>query len=156
MMARAKAALRQDKAALGRLPEWDLSDLYPGPEAPSLATDLDRAEREAKSCRARWAGRLAVVTGAELAQAIAEYERIDEILARAMSFAQLMHAKDVADPEIGKFYQSIQERTNKISSELLFFTLEINRLEDGQLEPRLADAALARYRPWLRDIRVFR
>ena len=43
-----------------------------------------------------------------------------------------------------------------ISSHLLFFTLELNRLDDAALEQKLADPALARWRPWLRDLRVFR
>jgi oligoendopeptidase F len=39
---------------------------------------------------------------------------------------------------------------------LLFFTLEINRLEEADLEAKLTDPVLARYRPWLRDVRAFR
>ncbi|MBI1777434.1 MAG: M3 family oligoendopeptidase [Proteobacteria bacterium] len=154
-MARAKPAERP-QAALGRLPEWDLRDLYPSPDSPELARDLDGAERAAKAFREAWAGRLAAASGGDLARAIADYERIDETLARASSYAQLLHAKDVANPEIGKFYQSVQERTNSIASELLFFTLELNRLEEAELQTKLADAKLGRYRPWLRDIRVFR
>ncbi len=53
-------------------------------------------------------------------------------------------------------YQTMQERTNTISTSLLFFTLELNRLDDAALEAKEADPALARYRPWLRDIRAFR
>src|SRR5258708_1108492 len=154
-MASARAAGRKP-AELGPLPEGDLSDLYPGPDSPALAADLEGAQGAAKAFRKRWAGRLAGLAGAELAEAIGAYERIDETLACANSYAQLMHAKDVASPEIGKFYQSVQERTNTIASDLLFFTLEINRLEDAELTAKLADPKLARYRPWLRDIRVFR
>ncbi len=60
------------------------------------------------------------------------------------------------DPETGRFFQTMQERTNAISTTLLFFTLELNRLEDADLEVKLADPQLARYRPWLRDTRAFR
>jgi len=50
----------------------------------------------------------------------------------------------------------MQERTNSVSTALLFFTLELNRLDEADLEAKLSDPALAHYRPWLRDIRAFR
>ena len=73
-----------------------------------------------------------------------------------MSYASLVHAGNLSDPEIGRFYQTMQERTNAVSTALLFFTLELNRLDDAELDAKLADPALAHYRPWLRDIRAFR
>jgi oligoendopeptidase F len=60
------------------------------------------------------------------------------------------------DPLVGKFFQGIQERVNGISTHLLFFTLELNRIEDDALAAKLKTPELARYAPWLRDIRVFR
>jgi oligoendopeptidase F len=139
------------------LPVWDLSDLYRSAEDPSLATDLDRAEADAKGFADRHSGRLAGLSGDQLAAAIAAYERIEEMLGRAMSFAQLIFAADAQDAANGRFYQTVQERVTAISSHLVFFTLELNRLDDRLLESKLeASAALARWQPWLRDLRVFR
>ena len=73
-----------------------------------------------------------------------------------MSYAQLLFSGDSTDARIGQFYQTTTERVTAISSHLLFFTLELNRLDEAALEEKLADPALARYRPWLRDLRVFR
>jgi oligoendopeptidase F len=73
-----------------------------------------------------------------------------------MSYAQLLFSGDSNDPEIGRFSQSMNERVTAISSDLIFFTLELNRLDDSVLDARLADPALAVWRPWLRDLRVFR
>ncbi len=36
----------------------------------------------------------------------------------------------MSSPEIGRFFQNMQERANAIATLLLFFTLELNRLED--------------------------
>ena len=141
---------------LGDLPVWDLSDLYPGPQAPELTRDLETAAAEAKAFQAEYQGRLAALDGDALAAAIGRYEAIEEVLGRVMSYAQLVHAGDMGDAEAGRFYQNMQERTTDISTALLFFTLELNRLEDAELEAKLASQALARYRPWLRDIRAFR
>ncbi|MDJ0948937.1 MAG: M3 family oligoendopeptidase [Alphaproteobacteria bacterium] len=138
------------------LPEWDLADLYPGPDAPQLQSDLDDTNAAAAAFKDRYQGKLAELSGAELAAAIGEYERIDETLARLMSFAQLLYAGDMSDVEIGRFSQNVQEKVTNISSLVLFFTLELNRLDDKDLDDKLADPGLARYRPWLRDIRVFR
>ncbi len=138
------------------LPVWDLRDLYPAPDSPELAADLDAAAAAAKSFSAQYAGMLAGLPGASLAAAIAEYERIDEVLGRVMSYAQLLFSGDSTDPHLGKFYQSKTERATVISSDLLFFSLELNRIDDAVLEQRLADPLLARWRPFLRDLRVFR
>ena len=143
--------------ALESLPEWDLDDLYPGRDSKQLKDDLDRAESEARAFRADFEGRRAGLAGDSRAGAIGRYEAIRERLGRAMSYAQLVHAGDMSDPEIGRFYQTLQERTTAIGSELLFFGLELNRVDEDALEAKLkASGALARYRPWLRDLRASR
>ncbi len=141
---------------LGPLPEWDLADLYPGRDSPELTRALAGLGTEAAAFRSRYQGRLAELSGAELGAAVGEYERLQEVAGRIVSYAELMRAGNVADPEIARFFQTMHERITEISSELLFFTLEINRLEDGDLDAKAADPALARYRPWLRDVRAQR
>ncbi len=138
------------------LPSWDLSDLYPGPDSKELAADFARAEADAQAFAARFEGKLAALTGAALAEAIAGYEQIEEILGRIMSYAQLLFAGDSTDAVLGKFYQTATERVTAISSHLIFFGLELNRLDDADLDQKLADTKAARWAPWLRDLRVFR
>src|SRR5882724_6402155 len=156
MLARvAEVAKGQATAMLGALPEWDLSDLYPGPDSEALRRDLTELADAAETFRARYQGRLSDLSGAELGAAVETYERLQEKIGRIMSYASLVHAGDLADPEIGRFYQTMQERTNAVSTTLLFFTLEINRLEEAEFEAKLTDSGLAHYRPWLRDTRAF-
>ncbi|HJS87688.1 MAG TPA: M3 family oligoendopeptidase [Acetobacteraceae bacterium] len=138
------------------LPAWDLSDLYPSLDSPALARDLEQAEAEARAFAAAHAGRLARLSSRELGAAIAAYERVEERLGRLASYAQLLFASDSTDAAIGQFYQTITERVTAISSHLIFFTLELNRLDDAALEAKLDDPAAARWAPWLRDLRVFR
>ncbi|WP_376093249.1 M3 family oligoendopeptidase [Roseomonas sp. CCTCC AB2023176] len=150
-------AERPGSSSAVALPEWDLSDLYARPDDPRLAADLDRAEAEARDFEASYAGRLATLSGDALAGAIATYERIEEVLGRVMSYAQLLFSGNAQDAANGRFYQTMGERVTGIGSHLLFLTLELNRLEDDLLDRRMSEsAALARYRPWLRDLRVFR
>ena len=144
------------EAALGKLPNWDLTDLYAAVDSPALAGDLDRAAADAEAFQAAHAGKIAELDGAALGQAIADYEGLQERLGRVMSYAYLVYAGDMADPEVGKFFQSVQERVNAITSHLLFLSLELNRIDDDELAAKLAAPELARYAPWVRDIRVFR
>ena len=151
------AALATDAAnAPSPLPAWDLSDLYPAVDSPQIAADLAAAETDAAAFQARYAGALATLTGADLAAALTEYERIEEVLGRVMSYAQLQFSGDSTDGAIGKFMQSCSERVTAISSHLIFFSLELIRLEDAALERQAADPAMARWQPFLRDLRVFR
>jgi len=141
---------------LGGLPEWNLDDLYPGMASPELEADLAAAQAEADAFAARYRGRLASLDGAGLAEAIRGYERLDERLARAMSYADLVHSGNMMDNAVGRFYQSTQERVTDISSVTLFFTLELNRIDDAVIERQIADPALAHYVPWLQDLRAYR
>jgi oligoendopeptidase F len=138
------------------LPTWDLGDLYPAPDSPAVEADLVKADQAAQAFAGRLQGELAGLSGAALASAISDYERIEEVLGRLMSYAQLLFSGDSTNAVVGRFYQTISERVTAISSHLLFFALELNRLDDATLEQKLADPALARWRPWLRDLRVFR
>ena len=90
----------------------------------------------------RWKGKLAGLSGDVLGKAIAEYEAIDEIMGRVMSYAQLVYAGNVSDPEIGQFYQSMQERVNDISADILF-SLELNEIDDKTVAKQLKSAPAA-------------
>jgi oligoendopeptidase F len=142
--------------AVDELPAWDLSDLYPAPDSAAVKADFTAAESSALAFEAAAAGRLAAMSGRDLAAAIRQYESIEEILGRLSSYAQLLFAGDSTDAGIGRFYQTVMERVTAISSHLLFFTLELNRLDDAVLDAKLSDPALAHWAPWLRDLRVFR
>jgi len=141
---------------LGPMPQWDLADLYPSPDCPQLKADLDAAERDARRFESDYQGRLAELDGETLGAAVAEFERMSERLYRIMAFASLRYASDLTNAENAKFNQTMQERVTEISSHSLFFTLEINRLDDDAIKAKLASPRLAHYVSWLRDLRAFK
>ena len=149
-------SVSENAAELGPLPQWDLSDLYPGRDSAALKAALADSESGAKQFRSRYEGKLAALSGADLAGAIRSYEQLQETLGRVMSYAYLDYCTAMTDAETGRFFQNMQEKVNAISTELLFFTLELNRIEDAELEKKLKTPALAHYEPWLRDTRAFR
>ncbi|TVR97500.1 MAG: M3 family oligoendopeptidase [Rhodospirillales bacterium] len=148
--------MRSAEGVSMEIPAWNLGDLYAGPDDPALAAALDDARRDSEAFHAAYAGRLALLSGEELGTAIARYENIMERLQRVLSYAQLYFAEDMSDPERGRFQQTIQEHYNAITVELLFFTLELNRIDDTVLDSQCSHPLAAKYRPWLRDQRVFR
>jgi oligoendopeptidase F len=153
-----KQAAREESDAL---PVWDLSDLYAAVDAPEVAADLEISARLSAEFEQHYKGKLAELAagpdgGTALAEAIAEFERIEERMGRLASFAGLLYSADTSDPLRAKFYGDLQDPLTTISTRLLFFTLELNRLEDELLEAALEAPALAAYRPWLEDLRLER
>ncbi len=149
------------KTALGKLPEWNLNDLYSGLDDPAIKRDLDRVDAECVEFEAAYKGKLAELTGgagggAALAAVVRRYEAIDDLMGRLGSYAGLVHAGDTVDPARTKFYGDMADRMTAASTHLLFFTLELNRIDDALLEAAMADPALGHYRPWLEDVRRYR
>jgi oligoendopeptidase F len=152
-MPRSAAASTSDRAELGALPEWNLADLYPAPDSSALRRDLERADRDTQSFAQKWQGRLADLPGAELAAAIADYEALSDLIGRVGSYASLYYVGDTTDPARQKFYGDINQRLNELTTRLIFFELELNRIDDKRLAEALQTPALAHYRPWLEDLR---
>lgn len=151
--AAAEAAATTEPAA--GLPTWDLRDLYAAPDCPELQADLDWAMAAAEDFRERTAGRLKDCDGEGLGAAIAAYEAIVERLHKVMGYAQLRFAENMADPERGRFLQTMQERYNAVSAKTLFFNLELNRLPQEVIEAQLAHPAAGHYARWVYDSRAF-
>ncbi|MCX5496587.1 M3 family oligoendopeptidase [Kaistia dalseonensis] len=149
------AAAQTADTALGVLPEWNLADLYPGMDSPVLLADLEKAAADSIAFETRWKGRLEDLARAGgLAEVVIEYEALDELLGRIVSYAGLVYSGDTTDPVGAKFYGDVQQKITDASTHLLFFTLELNRVEDAVLQHAMAhDPKLAHYRPWVEDVR---
>ena len=133
---------------LGALPEWDLSDLYTSPDAPELARDMDWLAAECAAFAADYEGKLAGLDAAALLRAVQRYEEIDIVAGRIMSFAGLRYYQNTTDSARAKFMSDCQDKITDITTPLVFYGLEFNRLEDGHLAGLLAaNADLARYKP---------
>ena len=143
-------------AEVGDLPKWGLSDLFPAPDAPELESALADCRAAAKRLQDTYEGKIANLDGDAFGEEIAAFESFQEAVGRILSFANLHHSAALDDPEAGKFAQTVQERVNDILTHTVFFTLELNRIDDGSLAGKLGAAKASRYRPWVRDQRVWR
>ncbi|WP_420860709.1 M3 family oligoendopeptidase [Algirhabdus cladophorae] len=132
----------------GDLPEWDLSDLYPGPDSPELARDLDWLEKACADFASSYEGNLANLDAAGMLKCVTDYEAIDIIAGRIMSFAGLQYYQMTTDGDRAKFMADMQDKITNFTTPLVFFSLEFNRLDEGNLADLLAENAdLARYKP---------
>ena len=143
---------------LGPLPQWRLGDLYPGMQSPEFSADMGRAAEGAEAFARDHQGKLAEIlagdeAGKKLFEIIAAYEALQDVMGRLMSFASLIYAGDTSDAAGAKFYGDAQEKITDIARSLLFFELELNRLDDAKLEAAIKGSPLEHYRPWLEDIR---
>jgi oligoendopeptidase F len=142
----------------GKLPEWNLADLYAGIDAPEVARDLAKMDSDCVAFETDYKGKLAEHTTREdggkwLAEAVRRYEAIDDLAGRLGSYAGLIHAGDSVDPAISKFYGDVSERLTGASTHLLFFALELNRIDDAVIERAMEAGELGHYRPWIEDLR---
>ncbi|HHB82730.1 MAG TPA: M3 family oligoendopeptidase [Devosia sp.] len=137
------------------MPEWDLSDLYPGTDSIEFKNDLKKAETDAEDFETHFKGKLEDLTkSGNLIDAIEAYESLSDLTGRIGSFAYLNYAKNTADPDRAKFLGDCQEALTNLSSKLIFFSLELNRIEDKLLEDALAaKGKLSRYKPWFDELR---
>ncbi|CCM76388.1 M3 family oligoendopeptidase [Rhizobium mesoamericanum] len=154
----ASSAASATDAALGDLPTWKLQDLYPSATSTAFTGDMEKAGRQAIAFEEKWKGKLADAAtkeGAEgIGQALKEYEALDEIIGRLGSFAGLTYFSDTSNPVNGKLYGDAQAKITEFSSHLLFFALELNRIDDAIIDACMAhDPDAGHYRPWLIDLR---
>ena len=142
---------------LGDLPEWDLSDLYSSQDAPELSRDLQWLDQECASFAVDYAGQLAHLDAEEMLNCVLRNERINTIAGRIMSFAGLRYYQLTVDGDRTKFMSDMQEKITDFTTPLVFFTLELNRIDDAALQALLnANDALARYQPVFDRIRAMK
>ncbi|GMB83573.1 M3 family oligoendopeptidase [Shinella zoogloeoides] len=145
-------------AELGDLPGWNLADLYPSPASPEFKADMQKAETGALAFEAKWKGKLDAATektgDAGIGAAVREFEALEDVMGRLISFAGLTYFTNTTEPANGKFYGDVQAKLTDLGAHLLFFSLELNRIADERIEAALThDVLAAHYRPWIEDLR---
>ncbi|WP_147106474.1 M3 family oligoendopeptidase [Tateyamaria sp. syn59] len=142
---------------LGDLPEWNLDDLYTGEDAAELKRDLDWLEEACKSFASDYEGKLDTLDAKGLLDCIQRQERINQVAGRIMSYAGLRYYQLTTDADRAKFMSDCQEKITNFTTPLVFFTLELNRLEDDHLDAAMsASEELARYKPVFDKIRAMK
>ena len=143
-------------AAARALPSWNLGDLYSGLDDPAIGRDLHGVQERCEAFARAYDGKVEKLSAQALAEALAEYERLQELMGRLGSYAQLSFSVAMTDPAIAKFSQDVQEKLTTASTHVLFFTLALNKIAEKDLQQKLKNPELQHYAPYLRDVRAFR
>src|SRR4051812_26284190 len=146
---------RKTAAKVGQLPEWNLSDLYSGIDAPEVGHDLEKMDSECVGFETEYKGKLAVQAaqdsgGKWLAEAGRRYEAIDDLAGGLGFFAGVVHGGASLDRGFPKFYGDVSDRLTAAWLRLVFFALELNRIDDAVSEHAMQTPELANYRPWIK------
>lgn len=134
------------------LPSWDLTDFYTSPKDPSIQKDLDQLNKDCTEFSQNYSGQFTEKSceGRQLHQAIQDLESIEELMGKLMSYAYLNYATQVNNPEAQQLYQRLQEQLTSLSSHLIFFSLDLNKIGDSLLEKAYSDCPdLKKYKYWI-------
>ncbi|HRJ66680.1 MAG TPA: M3 family oligoendopeptidase [Alphaproteobacteria bacterium] len=135
------------------LPRWDLSALFPGKDSPEFKNALAAIDRDVEAFARDWRGKVAKADGAGLGAAVARFEKITENIARVETYVSLLRA---ADNREDAFASKIDDRLRGATQELLFFTLELNKIPEPALLQKIAAPELSAYAPWIGALRASR
>ena len=144
------------KNTLGKLPVWNLKDLYESPNAKNLNIDLNQLRRITKKFEKKYTSKITKLSPSQLLKAIIELENIDIKIDKIMSYAHLLVAEDGNNEKNKIFYQQMQEQITNIASSIVFFSLELNEVSDAKLNKIYADKKLEPYKNWIKNIRKFK
>ncbi len=144
------------KNTLGKLPVWNLKDLYESPKSKNLNNDLNQLSRITKKFEKKYTFKITKLTSSQLLKAIIELENIDIKIDKIMSYAHLLVAEDGNNEKNKIFYQQMQEQISNIASSIVFFSLELNEVSDAKLNKIYADKKLEPYKNWIKNIRKFK
>ncbi|MDC3002553.1 M3 family oligoendopeptidase [Paracoccaceae bacterium] len=142
---------------LGQLPDWNLNDLYTSTDAKELVSDLNWLEKECDKFANDYEGKLKSLSADQLLNCVLRNEKISSISGRIISYAGLRYYQKTTDAERAKFLSDMQEKVTIYTTKLVFFSLEINSLEDDFLESLLKENIdLFRYKPIFEKIRALK
>ena len=142
---------------LGQLPDWNLNDLYTSTDAKELVSDLSWLEKECDEFANEYQGKLKFLSADQMLQCIIRNEKISSISGRIISYAGLRYYQNTTNADRAKFLSDMQEKITVYTTKLVFFSLEINSLEDAFLEGLLNEKEeLLRYKPVFEKIRALK
>ena len=144
------------KNTLGKLPVWNLKDLYESPKAKNLNNDLNQLRKITKKFEKKYTYKITKLSPSQLLKAIIELENIDIKIDKIMSYAHLLVAEDGNNEKNKIFYQQMQEQITNIASSIVFFSLELNEVSNAKLNKIYADKKLEPYKNWIKNIRKFK
>ena len=141
---------------LGKLPVWNLKDLYLSQNDKSLTRDLHNIKNGTLKFEKKYLNKVKSLTADDLFKAINKLEQIDVLMDKILSYAHLLVAEDGNNEKNKIFYQQMQETITKYASSIIFFTLELNQISEKKINKLVKNQKLQIYKNWIINKRSFK
>ena len=135
------------------LPNWNLKDFYLSIDDKQIEKDLELFKNFTLNFSNKYKDKL-LSFALDFEKIIKEYEDGNELGDKLGNYAFLIYATNMNDQKTVQFYQGINEKLTEISSNLIFFTNEINSSSDNDFEAFKNGSG--KYKNWLINLRRFK
>ncbi len=141
---------------LGKLPIWNLKDLYLSQKNKSLIRDLNNIKNDSLKFEKKYQNKVHLLNANNLYKAIYQLEQIDVLMDKILSYAHLLVAEDGNNEKNKIFYQQMQETITNYASSIIFFTLELNKISEKKINILVKNKKLQIYKNWIVNKRSFK
>ena len=135
------------------LPNWNLKDFYLSIDDKQIEKDLELFKNFTLNFSNKYKDKL-LSFALDFEEIVKEYEDGNELGDKLGNYAFLIYATNMNDQKTVQFYQGINEKLTEISSNLIFFTNEINSSSDNDFEAFKNGSG--KYKNWLINLRRFK
>jgi oligoendopeptidase F len=136
--------------------EWNLSDLYQGFSDPNFSQDLEGLQQQASQFRDSFRGKVQDLTPNQLADCFKTLEAIAEKSGYLYAFPSLIFSADTRNTEAKQFLDKVLEALTGVENQLLFFDLELQKLDAAKFAALQKAPNLAAYQHYLNRIAKYR
>ena len=135
------------------LPVWDLTEIYTDIKDPKIKTDLKKIRDSSDKFVKKWKGKIKDLNPSDFLSCIETYQKICEDLHKIGTHSSLIFATNMEDAEISRYNSSISDEFTEIFSSLIFFTLELSKVNDVKLQNWMNDKNCSKWEPYLKVLR---
>ena len=139
-----------------KMPEWDLSEYYKGTDDKQIDKDLKKYAQLAAAFAKKYKGKVAALDAKAFVAALKEIEDISKLGSKLGGFAYLNSTTRLMDAKASALYQKVSEALSEAGTDLLFFGLEYNKMDEKAIRKLEEDKEVKVYAPYLKRVRKFK
>ena len=136
-----------------QLPIWNLSEIYKDIKDPNIGKDIKEISKLSNEFLKKWKGRIKELSGTDFVNCIEKYQAINESIYKIGTHSSLTFATNMEDPEISRYNSSISDQITEILSSLIFFTLELSKIDDKTIEIWMKENSAQKWQPFITILR---
>ena len=136
-----------------QLPIWNLSEIYKDIKDPNIGKDIKEISKLSNQFLKKWKGRIKELSATDFVNCIEKYQAINESIYKIGTHSSLIFATNMEDPEISRYNSSISDQITEILSSLIFFTLELSKIDDKTIESWMKENSAQKWQPFITILR---